>query len=80
MSIRQISLMEVRGHFSLFFCAWRPNGEERVKALFFWLFEVINSSSEGGNWFLLSLVVSSYFGRLVLVSDIVDGGILRLRS
>ena len=51
-------------------------GDERVKALFFWLFEVVDSSS-AGNRSLLLLDVLLYLQRLVLVSDMVDEGFLR---
>ena len=68
--------MDVRDHSSLFF--WRPDGEERVGALFFQLMEVVDSLSVGGNRFLSSSVVSSYLVRLVLVSDTVDEGALRV--
>ena len=75
MSIIKISLMDVWGHL-LFF--WRPDGEERVRALFFRLVEVVDSSSVGGNKSGSLSVVSSYLVRLVLVLDTVDEGALRV--
>ena len=68
--------MDVWGHSSLFPCAWRPCGEEWVRALFF-RYGVIKSSSVVGIRLALSSAVSSYLVSLVLVSEIVEEGVLR---
>ena len=68
--------MDVRGQSSLFF--WRPDGEERVRALFFRLVDAVESSSVVGKRSPSSL--STILARLELFSDKVDGGALRSRS
>jgi hypothetical protein len=67
--------MDVRGHSSLFF--WRPDGEERVRALFFRLVDAVESLL--GVKRCLSLL-SATLARLELASDTVDGGALGSRS